>query len=158
MGRRWQPGGGRRAHCLRQQATRAGRTGACTRTRTQRGQTKRCACALAFGRWCSEVAAACDIQELERVQAERGQADGGGQPERLLHRQDIELHADGSIKNIDVMRRPSQAHDTTQMAIDAVKRAAPFGDVSKLPKPWRFAEAFLFNDDRRFKPRTLDAQ
>ena len=43
-------------------------------------------------------------------------------------------------------------------AIDAVRRAGPFGDVSKLPRPWKFAEAFLFNDDRRFKPRTLDAQ
>jgi hypothetical protein len=70
---------------------------------------------------------------------------------------EIELNADGSIKRIDVMRRPGQAPETLQMAIDAVKRAAPFGDVSRLPKPWKFAEVFLFNDDRRFKPRTLDA-
>ena len=55
-----------------------------------------------------------------------------------------------------VLREPSQAKETTQMAIDAVNRAAPFGDVSRLPKPWEFSEAFLFNDDRRFKPRTLD--
>ncbi|HET7793065.1 MAG TPA: hypothetical protein VFL64_06735 [Rhizobacter sp.] len=70
---------------------------------------------------------------------------------------EVELNADGSIKRIEVMRRPGQAPETLQMAIDAVKRAAPFGDVSKLPKPWKFTEVFLFNDDKRFKPRTLDA-
>ncbi|KAI1696427.1 hypothetical protein Ddc_20438 [Ditylenchus destructor] len=32
----------------------------------------------------------------------------------------------------------------------------PYGDLSRLPKPWKFAEVFLFDDDRRFKPRTLD--
>jgi len=42
------------------------------------------------------------------------------------------------------------------MAIKAVKRAAPFGDVSHLPKPWRFNETFLFNDQYKFKPMTLD--
>ena len=69
---------------------------------------------------------------------------------------EIELNSDGSIRNIDVMRVPRQAKDTVQIAIDAVRRAAPFGDVSKLPKPWKFSETFLFNDDRKFKPRTLD--
>ena len=84
-----------------------------------------------------------------------------GKPQQMLLAipvLEVELNADGSIKRIDVMRRPSQAQETTQMAIDAVKRAAPFGDVSRLPKPWKFAETFLFNDDKRFKPRTLDAQ
>jgi hypothetical protein len=42
------------------------------------------------------------------------------------------------------------------MAIDAVYRAAPFGDVTHLPRPWRFSEVFLFRDDRRFKPRAID--
>jgi hypothetical protein len=70
---------------------------------------------------------------------------------------EVELNSDGSIRNIDVMRKPSQAFDTTQLAIDAVRRAAPFGDVSRLPKPWKFTETFLFRDDRRFKPRTLDS-
>ncbi|HEY9064696.1 MAG TPA: hypothetical protein VIO33_06900 [Burkholderiaceae bacterium] len=69
---------------------------------------------------------------------------------------EVELHADGSIRKIEVMRHPRQARDTTQIAIDAVRNAAPFGDVSRLPKPWRFTETFLFDDDRRFKPRTLD--
>jgi protein TonB len=50
----------------------------------------------------------------------------------------------------------SQAKDTTRLAIDAVRRAGPFGDVKRLPKPWWFSEAFLFDDDRRFKPRSLD--
>ena len=69
---------------------------------------------------------------------------------------EMELNADGSIKRIDVMRPPGQAPETLQMAIDAVRRAAPFGDVSRLPKPWKFVETFLYRDDRKFKPRTLD--
>jgi hypothetical protein len=69
---------------------------------------------------------------------------------------EIELNSDGSIRNIDVMRVPTQAKDTVQIAIDAVRRAAPFANVAKLPKPWKFTETFLFNDDRKFKPRTLD--
>ena len=82
----------------------------------------------------------------------------GAVPEPLLAIPvlEIELKSDGHIAKIDVLRQPSQAKDTTQLAIDAVKRAAPFGDVSRLPKPWKFTEAFLFNDDRHFKPRTLD--
>ncbi len=69
---------------------------------------------------------------------------------------EIELNADGSIRNIEVLRMPRQALDTVQLAIAAVRRAAPFGDISRLPKPWKFTETFLFNDDRKFKPRTLD--
>ena len=69
---------------------------------------------------------------------------------------EVELNADGSIRRIDVLRKPGQAPDTLQLAIDAVRRAAPFGDVSRLPRPWKFSETFLFNDERKFKPRTLD--
>jgi len=69
---------------------------------------------------------------------------------------EVELHADGSIKRINVLRRPGQAPETLQIAIEALHRAAPFGDVSHLPTPWTFIETFLFNDDRKFKPRTLD--
>ena len=43
-----------------------------------------------------------------------------------------------------------------QIATDAIRRAAPYGDVSRLPKPWKFTETFLFDDARRFTPRTLD--
>ncbi|CAN5702898.1 hypothetical protein BH11PSE8_BH11PSE8_47340 [soil metagenome] len=69
---------------------------------------------------------------------------------------EIELNGDGSVRRIEYLRLPRQAKDTTQLAVDAVRRAAPFGDVSRLPKPWRFTETFLFNDERKFKPRTLD--
>ncbi len=69
---------------------------------------------------------------------------------------EVELNADGSLRRVSVQRQPSQATDTVQLAIDAVNRAAPFGDVSHLPRPWKFSEVFLFRDDRRFKPRVLD--
>jgi hypothetical protein len=68
----------------------------------------------------------------------------------------IELNGDGTVRNIAVMRYPSQARETVTMAMAAIKRAAPFGDVSKLPKPWKFNETFLFDDQRKFKPMTLD--
>ncbi|MDP1789453.1 MAG: hypothetical protein Q8L12_02680 [Methylibium sp.] len=70
---------------------------------------------------------------------------------------EVELNADGSVRRIEVLREPRQAKDTIQLAIDAVRRAAPFGDVSRLPRPWKFTETFLFRDDRKFKPRTLDS-
>ena len=69
---------------------------------------------------------------------------------------EIELNGDGSVRRIVVLRQPQEAKDTIALAEAAVRRAAPFGDVSRLPKPWRFTETFLFNDARRFKPRTLD--
>jgi hypothetical protein len=69
---------------------------------------------------------------------------------------EIELHGDGSIRRIEVLREPRQAKDTLKIAVDAVRRAAPFGDVSRLPRPWKFVETFLFDDARKFKPRTLE--
>ncbi len=69
---------------------------------------------------------------------------------------EIELDRDGRVRRIEVLRYPTQAKDTTQLAIDAVYRAAPFGDMSRLSTPWKFVEVFLFDDERRFKPRTLD--
>jgi hypothetical protein len=69
---------------------------------------------------------------------------------------EIDLNRDGSVRNVRVQRPPSQAEDTVQLAIDAVRRAGPFGDVSHLPQPWRFSEVFLFRDDRKFKPRSLE--
>jgi len=69
---------------------------------------------------------------------------------------EVELFADGRIKQIHIVRRPGQAPETLQMAIDALHRAAPFGNVSRMPEPWKFTETFLFNNERRFKPRTLD--
>ncbi len=69
---------------------------------------------------------------------------------------EIELERDGSVRRITVLRQPRQARDTVPIAIAAVHRAAPFGDVSRLPRPWKFVETFLFDDERRFKPRSLD--
>lgn len=82
----------------------------------------------------------------------------GAVPEPLLAIPvlEVELNGDGSVRRIVVQRQPSQARDTVQLAIDAVHRAAPFGDISHLPRPWKFSEVFLFRDDRRFKPRVLD--
>ena len=95
---------------------------------------------------------------LRMVAADPGGTYPGPVPDILLAIPvlEIELHGDGSIRRIDVLRHPTQARDTVQLAIDAVRRAAPYGDVSRLPKPWLFTETFLFDDNRRFKPRTLD--
>ncbi len=92
------------------------------------------------------------------VAANPGGTYTGTPPEPLLAIPvlEVELNGDGSIRKIETLRQPREARDTIQLAIDALHRAAPFGDVSRLPKPWRFTESFLFNDDRKFKPRTLD--
>ena len=42
------------------------------------------------------------------------------------------------------------------MALAVIRSAAPYGDVRQLPRPWKFVEVFLFDDDHRFKPATLD--
>ncbi|MEK8050342.1 hypothetical protein AACH10_08825 [Ideonella sp. DXS22W] len=92
------------------------------------------------------------------VAANAGRTYDGVPPEPLLAIPvlEVELNADGSVRRVGVLRRPGQAHDTVQLAIDAVHRAAPFAPVSHLPRPWKYTETFLFADDRRFKPRTLD--
>lgn len=79
-------------------------------------------------------------------------------PDRLLAIPvlEIELNANGSVRSINVLRKPSTGNEATVLAIDAVRRAAPYGDVSRLPKPWKVVETFLFDDNLRFKPRTLD--
>lgn len=79
-------------------------------------------------------------------------------PDRLLAIPvlEVELHADGSVRRIHVLRKPTTGNEATTLAIAAVRRAAPFGDVSRLPKPWKVVETFLFDDQLRFKPRTLD--
>lgn len=69
---------------------------------------------------------------------------------------EIEIDVEGRVRSIAVLRVPTQAKDTMKLAIDAVRRAAPFGNVAHLPLPWKFSEVFLFDDERRFKPRTLD--
>ncbi|MFN9747408.1 MAG: hypothetical protein ACK57B_17380 [Betaproteobacteria bacterium] len=71
---------------------------------------------------------------------------------------EIELNADGGLRDVRVMRRPvnEEAADTVALAVEAIRRGAPYGDVSRLPRPWKWTEVFLFDDRRRFKPRTLD--
>lgn len=70
---------------------------------------------------------------------------------------EVLLRADGSVEDIRVLRRPTQALDTIKLAEEAVRRAGPFGSVAHLPRPWSFTEVFLFNHQRRFKPMSLDS-
>lgn len=67
----------------------------------------------------------------------------------------VDLHADGTVRRITVLREPRQAKDTVQLAIAAVHRGAPYGDLSRMPEPRMFVETFLFDEARRFKPRGL---
>jgi hypothetical protein len=71
---------------------------------------------------------------------------------------EIELNADGSVRDVNLLRPPANAEaaDTVALAVEAIRRGAPYGDVSRLPRPWKWTEVFLFDDRRRFKPRTLD--
>lgn len=69
---------------------------------------------------------------------------------------EVELDADGGVRKVSVVRYPRQARDTVQLAIAAIHRAAPYGSMRRLPRPWKWTEVFLFDDERRFKPRTLD--
>lgn len=69
---------------------------------------------------------------------------------------EVEVKADGSVRRVNVLRKPRFAPETLQLAIDAIHRAAPFGDVRRMPAPWKFTETFLFEEDRRFKPLTLN--
>jgi hypothetical protein len=99
-------------------------------------------------------------QAAERIVAMNPEGSYGGPvPEPLLAIPvlEIELNADGSVRRIEVLRQPGQALDTVQLAIAAVRRAAPFAPVAQLPRPWVFTETFLFNAQRRFKPRSLDS-
>jgi hypothetical protein len=70
----------------------------------------------------------------------------------------VELRSDGAVRRINVLRWPNEksTHDTVQLAIDAIHRAAPYGHLHGLPQPWTFTESFLFDKQRRFKPRSLD--
>jgi hypothetical protein len=68
----------------------------------------------------------------------------------------IQLRADGSVANIEVLRVPKFEPKTVEMAKAAVMRAAPFGPVGNLPRPWQFNETFLYNDELKFKLRTLE--
>ena len=100
------------------------------------------------------------LQAAERIVAlNPGAIYTGPVPEPLLAIPvlEIELNRDGSVHRIAVLRQPGQAVDTVQLAMAAVRHAAPFGPVAHLPRPWKFTETFLFDEQRRFKPRSLDS-
>lgn len=67
----------------------------------------------------------------------------------------VQLNRDGSIRNIVVLRTPRFAPQTVEMAMAAIRRAAPFEPVGHLPQPWQFSETFLYNDDLKFQLRTI---
>jgi hypothetical protein len=67
----------------------------------------------------------------------------------------VQLERDGSVRNIVVLRRPQASPETVDMAMKAIRRAAPFAPVGHLPQPWQFSETFLYNDELKFQLRTL---
>lgn len=67
----------------------------------------------------------------------------------------VHLNRDGSVRDISVLRTPRQSPQTLEMAMRAIRRAAPFEPVGHLPRPWQFNETFLYNDDLKFQLRTL---
>lgn len=97
-------------------------------------------------------------QRLVKANPERSYLGEVPEPLKGIPILEVELHADGSVKHITVQRRPrpADAQHTVDLAIQAVRRAAPFPPVAHLPRPWKYTEVFLFDDQDRFKPRTLD--
>lgn len=97
-------------------------------------------------------------QRLVKANPERSYLGEVPEPLKGIPILEVELHADGSVKQITVQRRPrpADAQHTVDLAIQAVRRAAPFPPVAHLPRPWKYTEVFLFDEQDRFKPRTLD--
>jgi hypothetical protein len=91
------------------------------------------------------------------VQSNSGTTFSGKLPDPLAAIPVIEitLNADGSIRGLDVRRAPRFYPETSQTAMDAIRRAAPFGSVAHLPQPWVFNETFLFNDSLKFQVLSL---
>jgi len=69
----------------------------------------------------------------------------------------ISFNADGSVRNVDLMRRSSISPEVNAMAVEAVRRVTQFGPVGNLPQPWQFNETFLYNTDKRFQLDTIVA-
>jgi hypothetical protein len=91
------------------------------------------------------------------VQANRDHTFVGDLPESLasIPVLEVSLNADGSVRAIHVLRTPHFYPETIEMATQAVRRAAPFGAVDHLPKPWVFNETFLYNDALKFQLHSL---
>ena len=69
----------------------------------------------------------------------------------------LSFNADGSLRNVDLMRRSSISPEVNAMAVDAARRVGSFGPVSNLPQPWQFNETFLYNTDKLFQLDTIVA-
>lgn len=111
-------------------------------------------------------AVARNIEEFKKMAARR-MVDANpavtykGKPQQMLFGipiLEIELNDDATVKNISVVRPPANesAAGTVDIAMEAIRKAAPYGDISRLPKPVKWTEVFLFNDKKQFKPRSLE--
>ena len=91
------------------------------------------------------------------VQTSPGETFTGPLPDPLQSIPVVQVHLnrDGSVRRIQVLRTPRQSPETLDMAIRAIRRAAPFEPVGHLPQPWQFNETFLYNEDLKFQLRTL---
>ncbi|NJS37217.1 MAG: hypothetical protein HC765_13735 [Brachymonas sp.] len=69
----------------------------------------------------------------------------------------LSFNADGSLRNVDLMRRSSISPEVNAMALEAARRVGNFGSVSNLPQPWQFNETFLYNTDKQFQLDTIVA-
>jgi len=98
------------------------------------------------------------VRAAQRImQTSAGETFTGPIPERLqsIPVVQVELNRDGSVRNVTVLRVPKFSPQTLQMATAAIKRAGPFEPVGHLPRPWQYAETFLYNDDLKFQIRSL---
>jgi hypothetical protein len=98
------------------------------------------------------------LQAARRItQTSPGETYSGEVPEPLQSIPVLQVHLnrDGSIKRIEVLRTPTNKPETIEMAMRAIRRAAPFGSVGHLPQPWQFNETFLYDYDFKFQLRSL---
>jgi hypothetical protein len=69
---------------------------------------------------------------------------------------EIELNGDGSVRKVSGAASPEPG---ARHGPSGDRRCASCGAVRRRvasAAPWRYTEVFLFDDTRRFKPRTLD--
>lgn len=67
----------------------------------------------------------------------------------------VMLNADGSIRNMDLMRGSRVSPEVNDMALAAARRVGNYGPVGNLPQPWQFNETFLYNDNNKFQLITI---
>ncbi len=88
-----------------------------------------------------------------------GASFNGAQPEQWygIATVTVSFNADGSVRNVDLMRRSSISPEVNAMAVQAVRKVGNFGSVAHLPKPWQFNETFLYNTNKQFQLDTIVA-